>query len=63
MKLAINGRTCFILSWSIAIKEITDFAGSKYPLLISKVAFFTCMRGKDNVETRDHIIDSCVIHN
>lgn len=34
----------------IAIKEITDFAGSKCPLLISKGAFFSSMLGKDELK-------------
>ena len=34
----------------IAIKEITDFAGSKYPLLISKGTFFSSMCEKDGLK-------------
>lgn len=33
----------------------------KHSLWISNVAFFACVHEKDNVETRDQIVDSCMI--
>ena len=50
MKMVIHSRNVLYSFWLIAIKEITDFAGSKCALLISKKAFFSSMREKPGLE-------------
>lgn len=50
MKVAIHSRNVLYYLGFITIEEITDFAGSKYPLLISKGAFFSSMREKDGLK-------------
>jgi len=50
MKVVIHSRNVLYSFWLIAIKEITDFAGSKYALLISKKAFFSSMRENAGLE-------------
>lgn len=50
MKMVIHSRNVLYSFWLITIKEITDFAGSKCALLISKKAFFSTMREKAGLE-------------